>query len=289
MSKLLSSLIQKQINNTYANDFQKFVEVLFVAYYGQNFTPIKPKRDKGCDGIINDSKTIIAVYGPEKRDLRAFKRKIKDDFDSFVTHWSKNYPNWQVVYNLTFTADEVQFVDSLNIKIIKQGPEHLLEIFDKLRWKQRRELAKHLGIDDAFYTNDLLETILEDLIQSSEIEENDIPDSRPLYIEDKIALNYSPQEIDAAIEEYEDCLLYFGTLKKLLSGFSDKEQAILRARIRQDYNRTNGEFSQRLEFLTDHYSMKYKNDDEYMFFIRIILIYFFERCFIGRKSKMEKS
>lgn len=289
MSLVLPHLVQQRVNSLHENRFQEFVESLYILHYGSAFTPIKQKRDKGCDGIINSPKTVIAIYGPERRDLRKFKEKVGDDFKKYEDYWMAEYPNWQVIYNLQYTSGEVEYLVSLKSNVEKIEPRHLVDIFQHLRWTDKRRIAAQLGIDDIYLNKDLVETVLTDLIESSEVlDDNDRVHTKPIYIGEKIELNYSPQDVDSAKEEYENCLLYFGMLQQSLASCNETEQASLRSRIIQDYQRFNGSFSQRLQSMTEAYAKNNRVDDIYVFFIRVTLIYFFEQCLIGTKTETEK-
>lgn len=286
MSQVTEHILKQRILTLIGNDFQQFVEKLYLLNYGTDFTPVKQKRDKGCDGFINSDHIVIAVYGPETRDLRKFKNKVREDFEKYQEYWELEYPKWQVVYNNSFTAEELQFIESLKPNTIKISVEHLLDIYRGLDWTNKRHIFTDLGIDAQFFRNDILSSIIDDLIKNSDHNEN-IQQVKPIYIEDKIKLNFESTDIETAKDEYHDSLLYFGELRRLLSSYSDREQLALKSKVRTDYNKYSGSFAKRLSYLTEQYAEQYKEDDLYIFHVKILLLYFFEQCLIGQKTEFE--
>lgn len=288
MSRLIEHLLKQRILTLFGNDFQQFVEKLYLLNYGTDFTPIIQKRDKGCDGFINGDRIVIAVYAPEKRDLRRFKTKVGDDYRKYREHWEPMYPNWQLVYNNVFTAEELQFIESLKPSAIKISVEHLLDIYKRLSWTHKRDISNYLGMDDQFFRDDILGSIVDDLIKGS-TDNEDFSQDKPIYIEDKIKLNFEHERVESAKDEYHDALLYFGELKKLLFSYTDREQLALKSKIRRDYGKYSGSFSVRLDALTKEYSVQHGNDDLYIFHVRVFLLYYFEQCLIGQKTEFEKN
>lgn len=288
MMRILDKLIEKNISILTDNDFQNFVEYLYILYYETDFTLVKSKRDKGSDGFLNSKKACIAIYGPEKRHLPQFQKKIRDDFIKYKTNWEHQYPNWHLVYNLSFTASEIEFVEGLKPNVEKVEPKHLLRIFQALIWVDKRNVADYLGIDGQFLQNDLLSTILDDLLLDDKQRDKGKPLVQPTYIEEKIELNFDVHDLESAKNEYYECLLYFETLRKLISSYPNNEQSALKSRILNDFRKFSGTFSQKLDNLTEYYSKKYEKDDLYVFNVRVVLLYFFEQCLIGKKTTAEK-
>jgi hypothetical protein len=287
MSQVLHRLIEQHVKGLYHNDFQEFIEHLYVIRYGTDFTPVKQKRDRGCDGLLNNSRTVLAIYAPEKRDLRKFKRKVREDFTKYQDNWEPQYPNWQLVYNLSFTAEEIRYIESLKPDTRKVAPEHILEIVENLVWSDRRRVADYLGIDNQFFCNDVLVTILEDLLRDTNIVQDLPPYKKPVYIEEKIEINYSQEEVEMAKEQYGDCVLYFGALQRLLTGYADQQRHALKSKIRGNYGQLSGPFRERLEYLIERYSEKYAHDDVYRFYVQVVLLYFFEQCLVGERTQSE--
>jgi len=287
MSQVLHHLIELQVKGLTDTGFQEFIEHLYMIRYGTDFTPVKQKRDKGCDGILNNSRTVLAIYAPEKRDLAKFKRKVREDFTKYQDNWASQYPNWQLVYNLSFTAEEIQYIETLKPDTQKVGPAHVLDIVRNLIWSARRRVADYLGIDDQFFHNDILVAILEDLLGGANSAQDLPPYKRPIYIMEKIEINYSQEEVEMAKDQYGDCILYFSALRRLLTGHSDEQRHALRSKIRRDYRQLSGCFRERLDYLIERYSEKYPHDDAYRFHVQVVLLYFFEQCLVGKKTQGE--
>jgi hypothetical protein len=249
---------------------------------------VKQKRDKGCDGIVGNRK-VIAAYAPERSNLKDFKKKSSDDFDKYKKNWSITHSEWEYVYNGEFTAQMIQHVDSLKPDSCKVDINRLLDIIEELPHFKRRELAIELSIDEQFIVNDALKNVIEDLFKLSEqYIEGFKPYQSPPYIEDKIRLNYSEGEIEDALKEYECVVNYFGELRDILRAYQDFEVGALKTKIFESYNKFTGSFKERLKALTEQLSERNKNDDYYVFFVRVVLIYFFEICLIGKRPESEK-
>ena len=73
------------------------------------------------------------------------------------------------------------------------------------------------------------------------------------------------------------------------TGVKDEDFEKLKHRIKYDYTNKSGDFKTRLQQLTEKYLGKYssENDDDYLYYIRAVLIYLFEQCLIGNKIKGE--
>jgi hypothetical protein len=82
MNKVTLKNIKTAVQSLSGNEFQNFIDCFYLIIYRSGFQPVKQKRDKGCDGIINNE-IVIAVYAPENYDTRAFERKYRDDFDKY--------------------------------------------------------------------------------------------------------------------------------------------------------------------------------------------------------------
>ncbi len=111
MNSVFSDAIKIKIDSLKGNNFQNFIDELFLIGY-DDYIQIKQKRDKGCDGII-ENKIVIAAYAPEIIGLRNFKKKIKKDYIDYKKNWSHKYPGWRVVYNGEFTAERIEFIKKL--------------------------------------------------------------------------------------------------------------------------------------------------------------------------------
>lgn len=292
METVLKNAIKKQIEELKGIEFQSFIDKLYIKFYGDKFVPVKPKRDKGNDGILHGN-TVLAVYSPEKYELNKFKTKIENDYEIYAENWANKYPNWQVIFNGEWTAGMVEFVEALKSDSQKVGIKHILEKIDGLNWGKRREIADDLGVDDQFLIYDILTKVIDDLLKRGDDNSTNKLENIPgkvKYIKEKIELNYSSVDIEAATDEYADCLRLFNRIKDIVQGYDDDDKGALKNKIRSGYNRfPSGNFKDKLERLTELYAERHKNDDLYKFHVKVVLIYFFEQCLIGEKTEEERN
>lgn len=286
MEPIFEYQIRAAIQRLKENNFQDFINELLVKKYGPSFTPIKQKRDKGCDGIIGD-KTIIAVYAPETPILREFKKKVVDDYDKYKADWCARYPEWCFIYNGEFTAEMVQCIADLGSNVDKWDIRHIMDIMGGLNWAKKRELATYLGVDERYFINDVLKNVVEDMTRNSGQGLAPVEQKRPVYIEEKIELNFSKEDAQSVLTEYEETLPYLTELKNVLKSYTDEEIASLKSKVIANYNKLSGDFKTRLNNLNEDLSERNKNDDVYKYYVRVVLIYFFEACLIGKKAKGE--
>lgn len=295
MNSPLRNRFELQIKSLTGFGFQDFIIELFLLKYGEKgFTVLRKQKDKGCDGIINDEKRVIACYGPGKNNQRLFNKKVDDDFNDFRENWQKSYPNWMFIINQEISPTYESKIKSLKGDAPILGIKQILFIVEDLKNHDRRKLAEYLKIESEFISSDYLGDILEDLLKGSETALDNIKYDRTGRVapEEKIAINYDEADIEDAINEY-SLLMENGTLKQvsdLLFGYEDEEIDKMKHRILYDYsNLTNGNFKTRLKQLTEYYLSKYSSeqDDDYLYYIRAVLIHLFEQCLIGRKTRQE--
>ncbi len=288
MDSILRTLFKTAIEGRKDIAFQDVVDSIYSKRFCSRFISVKQKRDKGCDGIV-ENKKILAVYAPEQPNLKNFKKKVDEDFGKYRDSWSATHSEWEYVYNGEFTAQMIQHLDSLKQDCYKVDINRLLDMIDELPHFRRRELAVELSINEQFIINDVLKAVIEDLFKMSEqCIEDSKPHKFPPYIEDKIRLNYDEKDVEDALKEYESVVEYFGELKDILKLYPDFEVGALKTKLIECYGKMSGNFKQRLGTLIEQFSERNKNDDCYVFFVRVILIYFFESCVIGKRPESEK-
>ncbi len=288
MDSILRTLFKTAIEGRIDIAFQGVVDSIYSKKFGSRFISVKQKSDKGCDGIV-ENKKILAVYAPEKPNLKNFKKKTDEDFGKYRDNWSAAHPEWEYVYNGEFTAQMIQHLDSLKKDCCKVDINRLLDMIDEFPHFRRRELAVELSINEQFIINDVLKAVIEDLFKMSEqCAEGSKPHKSPPYIEDKIRLNYDEKDVEDALKEYEFVVEYFGELKDILKLYQDFEVGALKTKLIEYYGKMAGDFKQRLGALIEQFSERNKSDDYYVFFVRVVLIYFFESCVIGKRPESEK-
>ena len=291
MNTVYTNAMEIRIQNLKRSDFQDFVDMLYLTAYGDKYIPLNPTSDKGCDGILHD-RIILSVYAPEKYTLEAFRKKVdgttrvKGDFPQYRDHWADTHPGWRYVFNGEFTADMIKHVKALKEDVEPWGIKKIMDFVSSLTWSQRRKIGEYLGVDDELFVNDILAQILDDLVSESGPIEDLPPHKRPPYVEEKIEINYSNEDVDAATMQYAHCLEDFPSLENLLPGYDD-EIPDLKARLLTDYLGLSGDFKTRLHHLIGDYSRKNPEDYQYRRYVTVVLVYYFEQCLIGKRTKDE--
>lgn len=290
MNSPLQNKFKIQIEALTGFDFQDFIVELFLLKYSSiGFTVLRKKKDKGCDGIIVSEKQVIACYGPVDNDQKKFDKKADDDFDDFKSNWQSKFPKWLFVVNHEVNPTQVYKIESLKKGTPLLGIKGILSIIDELDGFQKRKLAKYLNIDREFLAKDFLKEVLDDLLKNSNSVEPRKEYNKPLYIIDKVKLNFDGEDIQVVLDEYDIIAEYFSDIQDLIYGYEDDDIDIIKHRIVFDYSQTIGVFKDRINSLSNLYFAKYTvdGDDEYRFYVRAFLIYIFEQCLIGKKTETE--
>jgi hypothetical protein len=261
-------------------------------YGAENFIPPRDIKDKGADGIIVNDETIVACYGPEKIDQKRYLDKIEGDFKSYADNWQSDYKNWMFVTNNDLPAWAIQKINTLKKDTKQIGLKNILQLVEELSSFNKRELGKYLNIETELFAKDYLNEIIEDLIKGISFTDENAEYKQQLYFSDKVKLNYTQKDIDGIFQEYD---LYFengvfAEIESLLFGYEDEDTNKLKVRVISDFNNKSGDFKSRLQQLSEKYLDKYSSekDDEYLYYIRAVLIYLFEQCLIGAKTMEEK-
>jgi hypothetical protein len=300
MNAPLQNMFKLQLKSFTGFEFQDAVVKVFLYKYGEtDFTVMRHQKDKGCDGIIESEKRVIACFGPETtQDTRKrhndFSKKVNSDFELYKTNWQANYPNWTVVINHEIDPEYDRIVKKLSPRAQIFGLEQLLFMVDNLNSYQKHQLGKLFDIPKEFLSFDYLQDFLENILRKSESEyynENIKYDKDKLINAiEKIELNYDRADVQDAINEF-NFLFEEGCLKlvsDVMSIYEDEAITRMKYKILSDYNNTNGDFKKRLEQLFNLYLQKYSSigDDDYSLYIRAVLITLFEQCLIGNKVRV---
>ena len=286
MDNISREILKVKIAGYKVTGFQDALDRVFLCVYGDSFQRIKQKRDAGSDGILH-GKTILAAYSPETYSLRDFKKKIAGDFDSYNNNWASTHNEWTVVTNLELTTSMHQYVKSLKYNAQIICIESLLELILRQTWTVKLAIFRALDIPDYYINNDVISTIIEDLIQVSEEGKVISPYTKPAYITDKIGLNTSQEHREAFIDEYEESLSSFSIIAHIVKNRRQPSVAALRNKIRSSFIALSGSFEAKLVQLANILAQNKSIDDFYMYNLRVVLIYFFEQCLFGIKSKSE--
>lgn len=290
MNDPLQNRFKLQIEALGGFDFQDFVAELFLLKHGStNFTILRRTKDKGCDGVIVSEKRVIACYGPVENDQKKFDKKADEDFEDFANNWQSQFPNWMFVVNHDVTPAQISKIEKLKKGTPLIGIKNILSIINELDNYKRRRLAKYLKIEPDFIAKDYLREILDDLLKNSNSYEPRKAYIKPVYFTDKVKLNFVEADVQEVLNEYDLVAEYFADIEGIIYGYEDDEIDRIKYRIITDFIQTQGEFKGRLETLTKQYLGKYSSDgdDDYKFYIRVLLIYIFEQCLIGSKTEKE--
>lgn len=304
MDKALKANIKELIKSKRGFEFEAFINDMHLIQYGVNgYQSTRERSDDGAEGIILSSRTIIAAYGPDTYKENSFLKKINDDFEDFMNKWAKDNPNWNMYYNNSLAPEQIRISDNLIElakkkfltvdKVMIKGIDQIMYLIESdFTSKQQRQLAALLGVPKELMIFDHIRSIIDDLIRGVGIDEENIKYKIAVNVPEKIRLNYSEGDVKIAEEEYKD-LNADGTLKKIwniISTYEPEQINSLKLRIKNEFNKINGTFKEKLNGLTEKYLDKYTSgqDDDFEYYTRALLVYCFEQCMIGEKLIIEK-
>lgn len=303
MGNVLRINIESLIRSKRGFEFEAVINKMYLIKHGSDgYQPTRERSDDGAEGLIRSSKTIIAAYGPDRYDEKKFFKKVDDDYDDFIKKWAADYPNWTMHFNGPLAPDQIRICEELKERakkndietdlIIVKGIDQIMQyIADEMSSRQLRQLATYLGVPRELITFDQIRSIIDDLIQGIPIDLNSVDYKIEVSIVEKININYSDEDRDSAKEEYQDIVLN-GTLKKIwniLATYENEQITILKLKVRRELDVINGTYKEKVNSLVAKYLDKYSNDNdaEFEYYIRALLVYCFEQCMIGKKTKSE--
>ena len=237
MNNPLKNSFRIQIKSLTLFEFQDFITELFMLRYGsENYIAPREIKDKGADGIINSSKTLIACYGPKIIDKRKYLKKIQDDFNSYSDYWRADYKNWMFVTNNDIPEYGIKKINNLKPDASPIGVKNLLQFIEELSGSQKRKIGEYLNISEDLFARDYLKELIEDLIKDSEFTSENITYESQLYFPDKVALNFNQEDIDNILDEYDSYFEngVFSVIKGLLHGYTDEDFEKLKHKIKID-------------------------------------------------------
>jgi len=287
MDNILRQIVKMKIVSLKGTAFQDALDRIYACIYGNKcFQRVKQKRDDGSDGIVNGD-TVLAAYAPESYSLRDFKKKIGGDFASYDNNWSETHSDWQVVTNLESTAQMIKFVNDLKTGASIICIEGLLQKISEQTWTVKTAIFRSLDIPEHYLTNDIVATVIEDLIQISDRNSGFEPYEKPAYIQDKIELNVSEQNWDSFSDEYEEALALFPIVSSVVRSRPQSKVAAIRSTVRTTYISLSGDFESRFAELVGTMAKNKIRDDYYVHNMRVVMLYFFEQCLYGQKPISE--
>lgn len=295
MDKLLKNAFKLQIQSKEGFDFEDFIDELFMLKYGDGYSPIRRNKDKGNDGTIISEQKIVACYAPRKYSEKDFISKVngntqsEGDYPKYEKNWKAQYPYWQMMVNHEIAPEQFTLIRKLGDNASIKGIDQIMfTIEHELNVTQQRKLAAYLDISD-YFKQDYIASILQDLLNNTGIKTENVKYKQALYIPKKIELNYSFEDVDGAISEFHFVIKDFSTVENILSGYEDEEKNTIKWRVIDDFTKLSGDFKNKLITLQTQYCNQYGNidDDDYRRYVKVILLYMFEQCLIGKKTESE--
>jgi hypothetical protein len=288
MDNIVREVLKTKIMSLKATAFQDALDRIYLCIYESGFQRVKQKRDGGSDGIVN-GEVVLAAYAPERYNLNDFKNKVGADFDSYKANWESTHCKWQVVTNLESTAQMIKFVNGKKVGATIICIEGLLQKIADQTWTIKMAIFRSLDIPEQYLSNDVISTVIEDLIQASDQSDSFEPYEKPAYIQDKIELNVSKDHQASFLDEYEESLAIFSLVSSVVKSRSQGSVAAIRSKVRSTYTSLSGSFEVRLNELVQIMSQGKFRDDYYSHHMRVVMLYFFEQCLFGLKPNSEIS
>ncbi|MEI9911346.1 MAG: hypothetical protein WDO71_17795 [Bacteroidota bacterium] len=132
MNPTLKIGIETIIKSKRGFEFESLINQIYLIKYGSDgYSPTRERSDGGADGFIHVSNTIVASYGPDSYNKRDFEKKASEDFDTYLTNWCDDSPNWKLHYNGALAPDQIKFCITLQGKA-KKAKKNCKK--DKHRW-----------------------------------------------------------------------------------------------------------------------------------------------------------
>ncbi len=293
MSDILGKIFKSQIERTFGNDFEEFIKDFFLIYYGNgNFISTRKVKDDGSDGNLNSESAIIACYGPGPKATKAnFRKKSKEDYSLYVKKWSNQYVNWWFIHNRDNSPDAIRQIKSLGNNTKLLGIEELVKMFEDMNKAKQRKIARLLNIGEEYFARQYVKEIIEDILQACEGDKiSIITYKRPLYIDDKIKLNFSEEQVDQMREEFSISLEVFGILADILSDYEeDGASSKLKSKVLYDLSLiAQGDLKYKINALVEKYEALFSYSDDYLYYLKAFVLYLFEQCLFGIKTEQEK-
>jgi len=289
VDNIVREVLKAKIMGLKGSAFQDALDRIYLCIYGEGrFQRVKQKHDGGSDGIVNGD-TVLAAYAPEKYNLNDFKKKIGGDFKSYRANWEATHSKWQVVTNLESTAKMIQFVDGLKNSSPIICIDSLLQKISEQTWTVKMAIFRALDIPEQYLSNDVISTVIEDLIQISGQGNSFEPYEKPAYIQDKIDLNISEEHRAAFADEYEESLAIFPIISNIVKSRPQSNVSAIRNKVRATYTSLSGSFEKKMNDLVVVMAQGKSRDDYYSQNMRTVMLYFFEQCLYGKKPGSEVS
>jgi hypothetical protein len=290
MSVMLGKHFKACVGKTYEDEFEDFIKDFYLILHGpEDFIPTRPKKDKGSDGNIVSKNVIIACYGPSVPTLKKFQKKVDEDYASYSTHWMEAYQNWYFIHNQVNSPDHIKHVQSKSSKANIFGLDQLESMFLDLPLFKQRKVGNILRIDEDLFSKNYFQKIIDDIAFEAEGNKGAIKYEQAIYIDDKIALNFSDSQIDEIKEQFEMSILLFPLIKEVLSEYDESNNlSQIKTKVLTDIGLIDGDCFKKINMLSHNYVSHFNYSEDFGFYIKSLLLYLFEQCLFGMKTAYEK-
>lgn len=311
----IEQAIRDRIKGLDGKTFQQLFWDIMILRYADLQTP-RMQQDKGSDGYSLGNKIFFACYAPEslKYDNSETKKKIIADYESFRKNWKERYPfeKWVFVTKENLMGVPHQCIVDLSangdgLKKENWGVEQLVK---ETLCLSPHNIVRIYKLPDSYLVTAINEEsdfgILGEVFEfvfSQKVSPADAGSIKKAgnYTEltEKLSLNFSAEELKTAREMILNNWQRKTLVEKYLQGEEERSPVRVRAlvdQIQSDFRRIKGvdyhgvpiESVRIIEDLAREYlpTSKQSNPD-YTAASRAIILYFFELCFLGKKTEKE--
>lgn len=295
--------------------FQQLFWDVMILRYADLQTP-RMQHDLGNDGYSISGKIFFACYAPEsaKYDNKDTKDKIESDYKGFCDNWKNKYSfeKWAFVTKDNLMGVPHQSIVDLNANGDGIGKENwgLEQLIREALCLDSTNIVRIFKLPDGYLVTAINEEkdfgILGevfDFIFSQKISPVDVGTIKKAdnYTEltEKLALNFSENELKTAREMVVNNWQHKALVEKYLqdeternpvrvNALIDKVQSDFRKIKGVEYHGTSIESVRIIEDLAREYvSADKQSNPDYIAASRAIILYFFELCFLGKKTDTE--
>jgi hypothetical protein len=314
-SRLLEQAIRDKIRLSDGKKFQQIFWDIMILRYSDLQTP-RMQHDLGNDGYSLKEKVFFACYAPEslKYDNADTKQKISDDYKDFCDNWKNKFSfgKWVFVTKDNLMGIPHQSLVDLNTNGDGVTKENfgLEQIVKEALCLEIADAVRIFDLSDSYLVNaineekdfgiiaEIFEFIFSDKIPSIDTESIKKSENYTELTE-KISLNFSGEELEAAREMIVRNWQHKTLVGKYIEDETSRNPGRVNAlidKIQSDFRDAKGaknhdtpiESVKIIEDLAKEYLAKDKQSNpDYVAGARAIILYFFELCFLGKKTKQE--
>lgn len=314
-NRLLEQAIREKIKISDGKAFQQIFWDVMILRCSDLQTP-RMQHDLGNDGYSPKEKIFFACYAPEslKYDNADTKQKISDDYQDFCNNWKNKFPfeKWIFVTKDNLMGAPHQSIVELNTNgdgIVKEN-WGLEQIVREALCLDGAAVLRIFDLPDSYLVSAISEekdfgiiTEIFEFIFSKEIPSVDIGSIKKSenYTEltEKVSLNFSGEELKTAREMIVRNWAHKTLVEKYLKDEEGRNPGRVNAlisKMQSDFRRIKNvknhsvpiDSAGVIEDLAKEYLAKNKQSNpDYVAGARAIILYFFELCFLGKKTKQE--